>query len=101
MNLFKLLGLDEASFTWIDAGACKGMDVNLFFDDYEDDKFVAAAVDERCLSCPVMRECGEFAKTHKQEGVWGGIYWYNGKIDEKRNEHKTSADWAKIKKVYK
>lgn len=101
MNLLKLLGLDESFFVWKDAAACKGMDVENFFDIYEKDPITAAAMDERCITCPVMVECGTFAQKHNQEGLWGAIYWNNGRPDEKRNEHKSKETWEKIYKEYK
>lgn len=60
---------------WLDAGACKGADPELFFP-------VAvgvvgqrqAAVAQRiCERCQVRRECFEFAMENRQmHGIWGG-----------------------------
>jgi hypothetical protein len=58
-SLLDELGLDEQTLTWRQLALCggrngEGMDINLFFDDYEDDKDLAVSMDEVCLSCPVM-----------------------------------------------
>lgn len=100
-DISQFLGIDKEDITWEDLALCKGMDLNFFFDDYEIDENKAKAVDEHCLACPVIKQCGEFAQVHKEEGVWGGIYWTpGGRIDRSRNKHKTDKVWAELEKAY-
>jgi WhiB family redox-sensing transcriptional regulator len=51
--------------------ACRGADTTVFFpvsDSFADE---AKAV---CATCPVARECLEYAiETHQPDGVWGGL----------------------------
>lgn len=98
MNLLQLFNVDEEDYTWQDLAVCKDLNVNYFFDFYEEDPIKAAQIDEHCLTCPVMAECAEFARNHKQQGVWGGIYWTEtGTVDHIRNRHKTPDVWKAIK----
>lgn len=91
------LGIDEDNLTWEALAACRGWDVNFFFDFYEDDVSLRPLVDRQCMSCPVQYECGNFAKRNKKEGVWGGVYWTpGGDPDKTKNSHKTPQEWAEI-----
>lgn len=95
------LGIDSEELTWEDLALCKNMDLNLFFDLYESDPEVARATDQHCLACPVMKQCGDFARKNKQEGVWGGVYWTpGGNVDRTRNKHKTDKVWKQIEERY-
>lgn len=99
MSILDQLGIDPDDFTWHDLALCDGIDdPEVFFDDYEKNVNVARAVDEMCLSCPVMAACARDGQEGKRTGVWGGIYWNgNGKPDTNRNAHKTDEDWAAIR----
>lgn len=79
---------------WKDEAKCLGMDTNLFFDSYEDDKKLAASIDKLCQSCPVNNKCFAVGLSGKDWGVWGGIYLKDGIIDKEHNSHKTKNDWA-------
>jgi hypothetical protein len=96
-SLLDELGLDESTLSWHQLASCRGMDLNLFYELYEEDEEIAKAVDARCLTCPVMRECLMDATDFKDYGVHGGIYLSNGKPDKQRNAHKTDEVWAAIK----
>lgn len=96
MSLLEELGLDPADFEWHDLALCKGMPFDSFYEDYESDVEVAKAVDEACLSCPVMKECF-FKGGEGEHGVWGGVYWNgSGKPDKNKNAHKTDETWQEI-----
>lgn len=96
MDLFQQMGIDKDDFTWEQLAACQEMPVNWFYDDYENDPVVAKNVEVVCLNCPVIRACAEAGMQGKEEGLWGGIYWSNGKVDKIRNRHKTPEQWALI-----
>lgn len=72
------------------------MQINWFFDDYEADEELAKAMDEVCLSCPVLKECLMEATDMQDSGLRGGIYLKKGKPDRMRNQHKTPEVWARI-----
>lgn len=58
---------------------------------------VARAVDEGCLSCPVMAQCLQAGVENNEWGVWGAIFLVSGKPDKNRNKHKTKEVWDEIK----
>ena len=98
MNLIQELGLDPDNLQWHQLSLCDGMELNWFYDLYESDVEVAKQVDEVCLACPVIAECG-LRGASGEYGVWGGIYWAgNGKPDRAKNAHKTEATWAALRK---
>ena len=98
MNLIDQLGLDPEHLEWQQLALCSGMEINWFYDLYESDDMFAKAVDETCLACPVIKECG-IRGASGEYGVWGGIYWAgNGKPDKAKNNHKTPEVWAEIRK---
>lgn len=98
MSLIEDLGLDPDSLTWEDLAACQGMETSWFFEDYENSSTHAKQVDQVCLNCPVIMACSKAGRSNKEEGVWGGVYWANGKIDKTKNKHKTEAEWKAIEK---
>jgi hypothetical protein len=79
---------------WRDQAACKGMETNDFFDNYEDNTEVRLEVDPICGSCPVARQCFAVGVSNKAWGVWGGVYMENGKISREYGKHRTKAQWA-------
>jgi hypothetical protein len=95
--LSELLGIDIDELDWHDLALCDGMDINLFYDDYESDTNVATMVDEACLSCPVMAQCLQEGLHNGEWGVWGAMYLTSGKVDKNRNSHKTKEVLARIK----
>jgi hypothetical protein len=101
MNLFEELGIDPNNFTWEQLAACNNMDeyVNWFFDDYEQDEIYAANASQICYHCPVIRACHEWAIDNKAEGLHGGVYFSNGKIDANRNKNKTPAEWKNLEEL--
>ena len=80
---------------WGEDASCKDMDTELFFDKYEEDLDLRPAIDALCADCPVLRQCFATAASKKTAwGVWGGIYFENGKISREFNKHKTKQDWS-------
>jgi hypothetical protein len=75
---------------------CLDMDTNLFFDKYEEIDSVASTVDSLCIRCPAQRQCLAYAVSNQEWGVWGGIYFENGKISREFNSHKTKEDWFAV-----
>jgi WhiB family redox-sensing transcriptional regulator len=58
--------------TWRKRAACRGIDVEIFFPETDDDDEVEAAK-AVCERCPVRQACLEHALAHRErEGVWGG-----------------------------
>jgi WhiB family redox-sensing transcriptional regulator len=58
--------------TWRKRGACRGLDVEIFYPPTEDD-LDAAEAKEICAECPVRQACLEHALAHREhEGIWGG-----------------------------
>ena len=57
---------------WRKHGACRGLDVEIFYPVTEDE----ADADEAkaiCGECPVRQACLEHALAHRErEGIWGG-----------------------------
>lgn len=79
---------------WKDGGSCRDYDTNLFFDKYEEDEALRPAIDKLCGSCPMARQCFAVGLSQKEWGVWGGVYFENGKISREYNKHRSRTDWA-------
>lgn len=88
---------------WRQQARCSGLDVNLFFEKYEESTEIAKAIDDICLQCPVMKECFNYAtqmkEPYKAHGVFGGVYFTDGEISKSRNAHKTQEVWEEILEV--
>jgi hypothetical protein len=98
MSILNDMGLDPNDIEWYDLAACRDLPdnmINLFFDDYEEDKVVAEQADNMCLSCPVAKACLIDGEDNNSYGVWGGLYLTSGKIDKNKNSHKFNADGSK------
>jgi len=78
---------------WRAKAKCLGMDTNIFFDKYEEDKSMSVTIDKFCRKCPVRQECFAVGVSNKEWGVWGGVYLKEGKIDKEFNLHKEKQDW--------
>lgn len=101
LSLLDMLGLDPENLEWQQLALCKGTEINWFYDLYESDTEHAKAIDQLCLSCPVIRECG-VAGMNGEFGVYGGIYWAGaGKPDKAKNAHKAPEVWKAIQEKYK
>lgn len=74
------------------------MDTNLFFDKYELDSSMAKAIDQCCLSCPVIKACYQAGVNNNEYGVWGGIYLSSGSTDKMKNVHKDKETWKTLRK---
>lgn len=81
--------------SWKDKASCLNMDVNNFFDKYEENVEIRPAVDNICQACPVKRICFANGISGKEYGVWGGVYLENGDISREFNRHRNKADWSK------
>lgn len=60
---------------WRGLAACRNVDANLFFPSGSTGAVLAQlqAAKAFCRSCPVQRDCLEFAlETNQEDGVWGG-----------------------------
>jgi hypothetical protein len=79
---------------WKNDSACHGMDTNTFFDEYEENPETRSFVDSICAECPVRKQCFASAVTNKGWGVWGGIYFENGKISREFNNHRSKQEWS-------
>ena len=79
---------------WKDQAACKGYDVNLFFDKYEDNETVRPAIDSICAACPISRICFAVGVSQKEYGVWGGVYLEKGEISREFGRHRSKKEWA-------
>lgn len=60
-----------SSESWKEFANCKGMEVNKFFDDYENSIKVQLEVDKVCGNCVVRSQCLEWAI---EEGLTGGVF---------------------------
>lgn len=83
-------------YKWAELGKCHGIDTNLFFDKYEEDPEIAGTVDRLCTSCFMQPKCLATAVSTKAWGVWGGVYFEDGKVSRQFNKHKTNDDWFAI-----
>lgn len=98
--------LDFEDVDWQTFGSCSGMVqasagmVDIFFDDYENDAFIAESTDAMCISCPVVEQCGLAGIRNKEWGVWGGVYLKDGRIDKSRNAHKTEQTWEILRDIH-
>jgi WhiB family transcriptional regulator, redox-sensing transcriptional regulator len=58
--------------TWRKRAACRGIDVEIFYPETDDDE-EAEAAKAVCGACPVRQACLEHALAHRErEGIWGG-----------------------------
>lgn len=79
---------------WKDNASCQGLDVNLFFDTYEEKPEVRPEIDKLCAECPMAKQCFAVGISQKEWGVWGGVYIENGKISREFNRHRSKEQWA-------
>jgi hypothetical protein len=96
-DILNELKSDEDNIQWWHLSACQGMDTNLFFDKYELDSSMAKAIDQCCLSCPVISMCYKSGIENNEYGVWGGIYLSSGSVDKMKNIHKTKDIWKQVR----
>lgn len=67
--------VDADNDDWRALAACRSVDANLFFPAGSTGPALAQvhAAKAFCRSCPVQRDCLEFAlQTNQEDGVWGG-----------------------------
>jgi hypothetical protein len=96
-DILNKLSSDQDSIRWWDIAACNGMDTNLFFDKYESDVQMAIAIDQCCLSCPVINMCYRSGIEQSEYGVWGGVFLSSGLVDKMKNTHKTKEVWKQLR----
>ena len=103
-----LVEREEQEFRWEDLAACKGITGirrpdgtvdDWLFDSYEANGTVAKEVDVMCRRCPVRKNCLYTGVTTGAQGVWGGFYLTNGKMDKSKNAHKTEEERAEFKSL--
>ena len=94
------LGIDPEDVKWYHLAACKGMDINWFYDKYENDKILADTMDQICLNCPVVKQCYKEGVSNKEKGVWGGVYLNLGRTDKLSNLHKSKDTLKKLKEIH-
>ena len=100
-QILKELGIDPQDVKWWHLSACRNMNINWFYDDYENDEILRKTVDEVCMACPVAKQCLKEGFDDKEfAGVRGGIYLNIGRIDKVNNEHKTREVWDRLKKIH-
>jgi hypothetical protein len=99
-SILKALGIDEEDVKWYHLAACKNMRINWFYDDYENDKILAAATDEVCIACPVAKQCLKEGVSTKEFGVRGGVFLDLGRVDKQINSHKTKETWSRLRKIH-
>ena len=75
---------------------CRDMDVDIFFEKYEDDIGLRASIDRMCAGCPVAKECLQWGISHEEWGIWGGIYLEAGQKSDEFNDHKTNEVWDEL-----
>jgi WhiB family redox-sensing transcriptional regulator len=64
--------LQDQNFKWQDHAVCTGMDTNIFFYD-RNAKAQIVRARKICGTCPVAKDCLEFALTNNiEDGMWGG-----------------------------
>ena len=61
---------------WYSLGACRGSDVNKFFETL--DRQAIQECVKVCSECPVQDECLGFGMVNGESGVWGGVVLCNG-----------------------
>jgi hypothetical protein len=97
LSVFDILGLDAEDLDWRHLAVCKGQDISLFHERYENNVRVARNTDAMCLSCPVRKECLQTGVENGEWGVWGGVFLVSGRMDEQKNAHKTQDIWEQIR----
>lgn len=81
--------IDLSMPEWRKEANCLNFELELFFEDYEDDPETAKFVDSICDDCPVKQQCLEYAVGMNASGVHGGMYLMLGEYSRSRNTHKT------------
>lgn len=79
---------------WVEQARCKDEDIHLFFilrgDPLQRSKRQAAY--NICRSCPVQRECLDYAMVNHEVGIWGGT-----SDNDRRMLRRTHAYTTKVK----
>jgi hypothetical protein len=78
-----------ANGSWHEKAACKGVDVEVFFDGCPSG--ITAAL-EICYRCPVMRECSAAGDMEETEGQLFGVR--GGETADKRMSRRAHAAWG-------
>jgi hypothetical protein len=81
---------------WKDEASCVGYDTNMFFDKYEESESFREAIDQLCMSCPVLKTCFSVGVSQKEWGVWGGVYLESGDISKEFNSHRSEKEWSNV-----
>lgn len=73
---------------WKERAACKGLPLEIFFEQYQENPELARRVDEVCEHCPVKQQCLRMGINSSGSGVHGGIYLVLGRYSKINNKHK-------------
>lgn len=57
---------------WLQAAACKGVPVEMFYPEDTANYDYKKQLKRMCASCPVLMECFEWAVAHETHGWWAG-----------------------------
>ncbi len=82
--------------SWPDKAACRGLDVQLFFGAEEEQPserdFREARAKAVCESCPVRRECLDYALENSlRYGIWGGLDEDERRLERRRRQRRANA----------
>ena len=88
-DILNELGVDEDDLNWQDLAYCKTIDPKYFDRYYQDSPHLRPVVDDMCMSCPVLKECGIAAVTNRESYVWAATFFDNGVPVPEMNDHKT------------
>ena len=82
--------------SWQGKAACRGLDVQLFFGADEEQpserEFREAKAKAVCESCPVRRECLDYAVENSvRYGIWGGLDEDERKLERRRRQRRANA----------
>jgi WhiB family redox-sensing transcriptional regulator len=82
--------------SWQDKAACLGLDVQLFFGADEEQQAEREAREAKakavCESCPVRRECLDYALGNSvRYGIWGGLNEKERALERRRRQRRALA----------
>jgi WhiB family redox-sensing transcriptional regulator len=82
--------------SWQDKAACQGLDVQLFFgadEEQQPEREVREAKAKAvCESCPVRRECLDYAlRNSVRYGIWGGLNEKERALERRRRQRRAIA----------
>lgn len=77
-----------------DWASCKGMDIDIWYPDNEDDDEANFLAKEICLGCPIREGCLNKAMAEgTKDGIWGGLT-YRERYNFRRRRRKVAKEMA-------